>query len=147
MSARRATIKELSQDEVWQPIEEVNTSEKRNIFSNMPRPLRHRFGTLSLNGHLVPCWKYLGGRLTIPMRFRSLVIHSFGGAQLTFLNTLEDKAYSVQHSKKRFFSLAWRMIKTLVRFIREHDEIKAKYRKGYPEMTTKSYWQKVLEKS
>lgn len=144
MSARRAFIKALVRDEAWQDAEDGLEQGQRRLFSRMPRRLRHYFGLLTLNGHLLPFWSALGDRLVLDIGARGLVYPAFGGARLTYVNTDGSKAYTVRHSKRRFFSLAWRMARTLAAFRRSHAALKADYRKGYAEMTTRDYWQATL---
>ncbi|UWQ35159.1 hypothetical protein K3555_21600 (plasmid) [Leisingera sp. M527] len=143
MSARRADIKALIKDEAWQPAETLSTAERRR-FSRLPRRLRHYLGLFTLNGHLVPFWKMIGDRMVLNIGERGLVFPAFGGARLTYLNTDGSKGYTVTHSKRRFFSLAWRMAKTLAAFRRDHSRLKAVYRSGYAEMASKPYWEKTL---
>lgn len=48
-------------------------------------------------------------------------------------------------SKRRFFSLAWRMTQTLSEFYRNYDSLKQAYRQGYADMANKGYWEKTLK--
>ncbi len=144
MSARRAAIKELAGDEAWQPVDTQPLHEGHRRMTRLSRRWRTRLGLLTLNGHIVPFWRLFASRLRLEIKHRGLVYYALGGAQVTFLNTDRDKAYTVTHDKKRFYKIAWEIGKTLWQFHRDFDQIKAAYRKGYPEMTTKSYWQKTL---
>lgn len=143
MSERRARIKSMINDEAWREIE-VQESRERRRFSKMPRLLRHYFGIITLNGHLIPFWNLIGDRKILKIGERGLVLPAFGGAQLTYLNTQRDKGYVVTQSKAKFFSLAWRMLTTLLEFRRSYDALQAAYRQGYDEMTTRSYWTQTL---
>lgn len=143
MSKRRADIKALMKNENWVDLSQLDLSEKRR-FSRLPRRLRHYMGVFTLNGHLVPFWSKIGDKMVLPISERGLVFPAFGGADMVFLNTARTKGYRVVHSKTRFFSLCWRILKTLVEFCRNHDALKAKYRKGYAEMASKTYWDKTL---
>ncbi|UWQ81932.1 glycosyl transferase (plasmid) [Leisingera sp. S132] len=145
MSARRAAIKALVRDEIWQ-----DTASQplpgRARFSRLPRRLRHYLGLLTLNGHLLPFWTRFGDRMRLDISGRGLVFPAFGGARLTYLSTDGSKAYTVRHSKARFFSLAWRMTKTLRAFCSSYPQLRAAYRKGYGEMTARPYWEKTLNR-
>ncbi|MEY8802421.1 hypothetical protein AB9K35_19270 [Leisingera sp. XS_AS12] len=144
MSQRRADIKALMKDEVWQDAAEA-PAPGRARFSRLPRRLRHYLGLFTLNGHLVPFWKTIGDRMQLDIGDRGLVFPAFGGARLTYFNTRKDKAYTVTQSKRRFFSLAWRMTQTLSEFYRNYDSLKQAYRQGYADMANKGYWEKTLK--
>jgi hypothetical protein len=145
MSARRAVIKEMAADEAWKPVAELDLSEHRKGVATWAHRARHYWGTLTLNGHLLP----FGGasRLVLDINRRALVIEAFGAARVSYLNTNRDKAYTVQRSRKRFFALIWQMLKLTLRFRREFDEVQDKYRNGYEARTSKGFWQKTLGKS
>lgn len=144
MSQRRADIKALMQDEVWRDAAEA-PAPGRARFSRLPRRLRHYLGLATLNGHLIPFWKSIGDRMVLDISGRGIVFPAFGGARLTYFNTRGDKAYTVTHSKRCFFSLAWRMTKTLLAFRSSYGSLKAAYRKGYADMASKAYWEKTLD--
>ncbi|NVK13638.1 MAG: glycosyl transferase, partial [Rhodobacteraceae bacterium] len=143
MTARRAAIAALIRDEAWQDVPAAGPGERR-LFSRLPRRLRYYFGLVTLNGHLIPFWSRTGDRLVLDIEARGLVPPAFGGARLTYLNTARSKGYTVTHSKRRFFSLAWRMARSLLAWQRGHSRLRAAYRKGYGEMTSRSYWEKTL---
>ncbi|MDC0660431.1 glycosyl transferase [Leisingera sp. SS27] len=152
MSARRAAIKALIRNEAWQqlpaaapdgPGSQAGLSERR-LFSRLPRRMRHYFGLFTLNGHLLPFWTRLGDRMVLDISARGTVFPAFGGARLTYLNGSRTRAYTVTQSKRRFFSLAWRMACSLLAWQRGHGRLRAAYRKGYGEMASRAYWEKTL---
>jgi len=145
MSTRRAAIKELTTDEVWQPIAQEPQGESHKRLTRLARPLRTKVGLLTLNGHLIPFWSRLGSKLRLEIKHRGLVYYALGAAQVTYLNTNRDKAYTLHHSKRRFFSILWDAVKTTRAFCRDFDQIQAAYRSGYKDRTTKAYWAKTLD--
>ncbi|MDX1779814.1 MAG: hypothetical protein R3256_00700 [Thalassovita sp.] len=146
MAERRARIRELARDEEWQEIGTVDLSERHRVFSRLPAPIRHYFGLITINGHLAPFWSWLGSRPVLKIGQRGLVDESFGAARLTFLNTARDKAYALPHSKRRFFAISWRLAGTLLRYLRIHRVLKDEYRDRYPNMTSRAYWEKALDR-
>ncbi|NRB19377.1 MAG: hypothetical protein HRU33_17850 [Rhodobacteraceae bacterium] len=146
MAARRAQIKALTTTEVWQDID-PNTVKQRHKYTRRSGHRRHRLGIYSLNGHLLPLSAQRWDRIILEIGERGQLHRAFGAAQITYLNTAQTQGYTVTQSKRRFFSICWRMTKTLVQFLRGHDPLKATYRQGYNRMTSKSYWQKKLYKS
>ena len=143
MAARRATIKEMMQTEVWQEIAPGAQAERRKLTKRSRRRLE-RLGKYTLNGHLVPFSARRWDRIVLGIGKRGIVFPAFGAAQITYLNTAGNKGYTVQQSKREFFAICWEMTKTLIRFLRAHDRIKAAYREGYDEMASQAYWQKRL---
>lgn len=143
MADRRATIKGMMKTEVWQDVDPRHLSERRKK-TLKPRPRLERLGKYTLNGHLVPFSGRRWDRIVLGIGDRGIVFPAFGAAQITYLNTARDKGYTVRQSKRKFFAIGWEMTRTLVRFLREHDRIKAAYREGYEDLTSRAYWQKKL---
>jgi galactofuranosylgalactofuranosylrhamnosyl-N-acetylglucosaminyl-diphospho-decaprenol beta-1,5/1,6-galactofuranosyltransferase len=143
MAERRATIKEMMKAEVWQDMNSEGIKQRRRYTNRSPKR-RHRLGVWTLNGHLVPLSRWRWDRIVLGIGERGMVFPAFGAAQITYLNTARDKGYTVTQSKRRFFSLCWQMTKTLVRFLRDYQDIKAAYRNGYDTLTTRNYWEKKL---
>lgn len=144
MAPRRATIKDMIKDEVWQAIDPEEVEERRKI-THRAFHRRHRLGVFTLNGHLVPFSGVRWDRITLEMGERGLMFPAFGAAKITYLNTARDKGYTVTQSKGRFFSIGWQMTKTLVRFVAGFKTLKTTWRMGYDGMTTRDYWLKKLE--
>lgn len=144
MSARRAAIKALAADEAWQPIAEQPHQERHSRLTRLPRPLRTRIGLVTLNGHIIPFWSRFASHLRLKIGQRGLVYFALGAARVTYMNTDQDKAYTVRHDKKRFYAILWQMIRTTWAFCRNFDTIKAAYHTGYQDMTQKSYWERTL---
>lgn len=145
MSERRARIKAMIRDEVWTPLP-APPAPGQPRFTRMRRKMRHYLGLSTLNGHLLPFWRRLGDRSVLPIGDRGLVFPAFGAARITYLNTARDKGYTVTHSKRRFYALAWEMTRTLIAFLRGFDRLKADWREGYGAMTQTGYWERTLER-
>ncbi len=144
MSARRAVIKDLAADEAWQPHKPEAVVTRTPKVKRAWRKMRTALGLLTLNGHLVPFWSRLASRRTLSIAERGLVYFALGASEITFVNTDQDKAYRLRHSKWRFFKVVWEMAIIMFRFYRNFDAIKAGWREGYADMTTEVYWQRVL---
>lgn len=143
MAERRAVIKEMMQTEIWQDIDPQSLVERRKYTRRSPKRL-HRMGVWMLNGHLVPFSARRWDRIVLGIGERGIVHPAFGASQITYLNTARDKGYTVTQSKRQFFSICWQMTKTLVRFLREYDDLRAAYRSGYDDLTSRDYWDKRL---
>lgn len=143
MAARRATIKEMMQTETWGDLEPGQLTQRRRL-TRISRPWRTRLGIFTLNGHLVPFSGRFWDRIVLTMADRGIVYPAFGATRITYLNATSDKGYTVTQSKRAFFGLCWRMLKTLLRFRREFAALRAAYRSGYDAQTTRAYWEKKL---
>lgn len=143
MAARRATIKEMTETEVWRDLTPADMQERRKK-TLKSRNRRHRLGIWTLNGHLVPFSARLWDRIVLHVGERGIVFPAFGAARITYLNTAADKGYVVAQSKAQFFAIGWQMTGILWRFLRCHQELKQQYRDGYDAMTTRGYWQDKL---
>jgi len=143
MADRRARIKTLIQNEAWQDVSTLDMVECKNL-PRLPRWLRHYLGIFTLNGHLIPFSTLLSDRIVLGIGKRGKAHLAFGASQIVYLNTAQTKGYTVTQSKRRFFSICWRVIKTLVQFLRHHNQLKADYRQGYSKMAQKTYWQQKL---
>ncbi|WP_412074404.1 glycosyltransferase family 2 protein [Tritonibacter mobilis] len=144
MNARRAVLKDLAADEAWQPHKPEAVVTRTPKVKRAWRKMRTALGLLTLNGHLVPFWSRLASRRTLSIAERGLVYFALGASEITFINTDQDMAYRLRHSKWRFFKVVWEMTIVMFRFYRNFDAIKAGWREGYADMTTEVYWQRVL---
>lgn len=143
MSTRRATIKDITGNEAWQPAQTIVERHKR--LTRLSRSLRTKIGLLTLNGHLVPFWSHFASHIKIEARQRGLVYYTLGAAQITFFNAERDQSYTVTHDKKRFYKTVWKIARTTWAFCRSYEALKAAYRQGYADMTTREYWHKALD--
>lgn len=145
MQDRQAAIRALTRVEHWHRIDSPALPERRR-FSRLPRRLRHILGLASLNGHLLPFWSRIGDHMVLDIDARGLVFPAFGGARLTYVSDDASRGYTLHHSKRRFFTLAWQMFTTLLRWLHQHGRLKRAYRRGYEEMTSRAYWDAKLKR-
>ena len=143
MAERRATIRAMMNTEVWRDIGPDRIEERRKYTRRSPAS-RNRLGLYTLNGHLMPLSGRRWDRIVLGIGERTSLFPAFGATQITYLNTARDKSYTVTQSKRRFLSICWQSAKTLVRFMREYNDLKAAYRGGYKTLTTRDYWEKKL---
>jgi hypothetical protein len=143
MAERRGRIKAMTNVETWRPADDFDLTERRRYTLRRGRGWM-RFFVYSLNGHLLPFWNRRADRIVVGMGERGTLHPTWGAQQITYLNATRDKAYMVKQSKRRFFGFAWRLMGTTRRFLRDYKELKAAYRTQYPQMTSKSFWEKTL---
>jgi len=143
MSARRAIIGAMVKTETWRDIDPQMIVERRR-YTQGPIERRRRWGRYTLNGHLVPGSARRWDRIVLEADRRADLVAGFGAAQITYLNATRDKGYTVTQSKWQSLVICWQMTGVWLRFLWGHRALKAAYRRGYGEMTTRAYWEKIL---
>ncbi len=146
MAQRRADIKALIKKEAWRDVSELDLKQRRGFFHKSARFKRAVFYP-TLNGHLFPFYRKFADRLVLNMGERGLLGPAYGAHRVTYLNSTGLKGYTVQMERVRAFKLGVRMIKLLRKFAKEHDRLRAEYRKGYDKLTTEEYWDKKLKRA
>lgn len=141
-AAQRAAVKALYKVESWKAVGDFDLKERRRYWAG--HGLGYKFFRWTLNGHLLPFYNIWGNRVVLQPRDRNNFAPIWGAAKLTYLNSTRDKAYTVQHSKSRFFGQAFRLLWLTARLYFGYGALLAKYRKGYAEITVPSFWQRVL---
>ena len=141
-SAQRAAVKALTKLEVWRPVGDIDLTERRRFWAG--HGWRYKFYRASLNGHLLPFFNRFGNRVVLPPRERSQYAPIWGASRITYLNSARDKAYTVTQSKTRFVVLTTQLLWLTLRTVLGYKALRAKYRKGYPEITTRAYWNNAL---
>jgi len=143
MSARRAAIGAMVKTEIWRDIDPQMIPQRRR-YTLRPIERRRRWGRYTLNGHLVPGSARRWDRIVLEADRRADLVAGFGAAQITYLNAARDKGYTVNQSKWQFLVICWQMAGIWLRFLWRYRALKAAYRRGYGQMTTRAYWEKTL---
>lgn len=142
-AAQRAAVKALYKVEAWKPVAEMDLRERRRYWAGDGR--LYQLFRWTLNGHLLPFFSVWGNRIVLQPRDRNNFAPVWGTSKITYLNSTREKAYTVTHSKMRFFAQAFRLMWLTARTYFGYGALLAKYRKGYAEITVPSFWQRVLK--
>ncbi len=142
-SAQRAAVKALYKVESWKPVGDMDMRERRRYWAGHGG--LYKFFRWGLNGHLLPFYNLWGNRIVLQPRDRNNFAPVWGASRITYLNSTREKAYTVKQSKLRFYGQAFRLLWLTARLYFGYGALKAKYRKGYAEITVPSFWQKVLK--
>ncbi|MBV1863463.1 MAG: glycosyltransferase [Rhodobacteraceae bacterium] len=144
MAERRAQIKELVHDELWQPVDANELEEKVSFDpnSNKFRRLLYRFG---LNGHLIPFYKFWANRIIVPPQDRGNLNICWGTCEITYLNSDRTKGYTTRLNRLRGLRLLFRAARYYVKFRMMYPSLRKEYRDSYPEIASKDYWQDVYK--
>lgn len=132
----RAKVAALITTERWR-----NTAMPSGLLAPRRNPLwKQALSRLTFNGHLVPFWSWLAPKTAIHPNVRSQVwpVMITSGARL--YDRSGTRAYTVTHSKSRFFSIGLRALLLASRWCIAYPTIKAKHRAAYAQATTSDYW-------
>ena len=140
-AAQRAAVKAIYKRESWTTAAEFNLTQRPKRKLSW---LRHQFYRLTLNGHLLPFYNLWGAKVVMQPRERNSFDRVWGASRITYLNSTRSKAYMVQQSKLRFFAQCFQLLWLTLRLWFGYRALLAKYRKGYAEIATPSFWRKVL---
>ncbi|WP_228028765.1 glycosyltransferase [Donghicola mangrovi] len=142
MAQRRGDLKELTNDEAWKPIARDQALPPRRD-THPPVWYRHLM-KLTLNGLLVPGFNRLGKKITLHASERGHIGYMWGASEITYLNTDQNKYYTVRHSK----ASAWRELRRFFAnahaFSKKYPELSVQYRLAYNEYTSEPYWRAKL---
>jgi len=146
MAERRATIKDMVKNEMFQPIDTHDLKEKISFDpnSNRFRRMLYRFG---LNGHIIPFYKFWANRIIVPARDRGNIYICWGSRQITYLNADRSKGYTTRLDRFRGLKLMGRALRYYFKFRSIYPKLRKEYRDSYPEIASKSYWQDVYKDS
>lgn len=142
MSQRRGDIKALMKDEIWQVLDGEPPVERRRFNPN--RIPDRMLMKLTFNGHLLPFFSLYGNHVTLPAAIRGARRPIWGAAQITYVSADGKRSYTVRHNKTRALRAAWAYVKTTHQLWRDYDAVKNRWRKGYDELTTQAFWNKIL---
>lgn len=142
-SGPRAAIKALVKTEAWQPLADLDTTEKAG-FLDKRLGLRRRFYPFSLNGHFLPFYRFWGSRRVIPAWQRGHIDAAWGAYQLTFMNSTRDKGYVTRRNNIKALRLLTRLVAIWLRTVLGYRGLRAKYHGSYDRITTRDYWRGAL---
>lgn len=142
MAAKRGELKALTTTEVWV---DNGTDFPVTPIQDTPKPwIMRTIMKVLLNGHLVPGYRYLGARRTVIGDHRGAMGFYWGTAEMTVLSADGDKAYRVQHSKRRAAREGMKLLRNLVKLIRGYSALKQSYQATYGDMTSEGFWRPHL---
>lgn len=141
LSERRSQLNALRQTEAWTHRAELPT-ERRRVDPNrfLPRLLMK----VSLNGHFLPFFTWLGNHVTITAHRRWNPRALWGAAQVTYFNPATGHSYTVRHDKRRALRESARLLRLCLQLLRRYGPLQTQWQQAYPRLTAASYWRKAL---
>jgi len=146
MSARRATLKTIVKNEIWQPLPEGNTPVATNPARRLGR-FWFNYYRFSLNGHLLPMPAWISRKVVAPLSERSNLHMIWGSDEITYLNTDRTKSYTTRRDRLRGLKLLGRTIRIFFKFRARYPALCKEYRDSYPQIASKDYWREVYKDS
>lgn len=141
MSVRRKELAELRQVEQWEYCPTPpHTKQRWNPHKRLTRIVMR----LTLNGLLIPGWRYIGNQVTLPASERWAIREHWGVSQATYFDKGARKSYTVQHNKLRALKCSWRSAKLILELYRRYPALKAEWTEAYPRLTGQAFWHKAL---
>jgi GT2 family glycosyltransferase len=144
MAERRARIKGMVKEEVFQPID-VQELEEKVTFDPHSTRFRRRLYRFGLNGHLIPFYKFWANRIVVLPQDRGNLHICWGVCKITYLNADRSKGYTTRLDRWRGLRLMARAMWYYFKFRTMYPELRKQYRDSYPEIASKAYWQDVYK--
>ena len=144
MNVRRQTLGAMIKDEKWTDIKSLTPNLH---YRSNPNESKFKILVLkyTLNGHLLPFFKWYSNRVEVKPADRSSLHAAWGASRLTYFDRTGNFGYTVQHSKLRAAQLLWQTAKTALKFLIKYPTLIKQYRDDYGKMTSKSFWVNLLE--
>lgn len=139
MAQRRKDLKEMTRTEVWTPVD----FPPRYRHGKASRPLRALL-LMTLNGHLLPFSNLFGSNLVLKAWAREDFRQVYGARRITYVNASRNAVYTVQRSRRRFWSESLRLVRNSLRLRRAYGRLQAEWQDGYPKLTSDEFWHRKL---
>lgn len=112
-----------------------------DTYAEIPRhALKRIFRIGSLNGHLIPTLFFKSkGMILDKAEFRTAGY--FRRKTVCLYHKEAKEGYFLQHDKKKFFSIWLQAVLVSFKMLINHKRLIAQYRKEYPYLTSKKYWE------
>lgn len=144
MAARRADLAKMRKVEAWKPLEGPPPASRRR-FDPRTNAIWRRVMKYSLNGYLLPFFSFWGNSVTLNAGQRGQLHEVWGAARVTYVSGDGSQYFTVRHSKLRALREGVTMLRSMARLAWDYRTIRANWRKGYKELTTRDFWTRTLD--
>ncbi|MGX9357561.1 hypothetical protein ACS3SW_20975 [Roseobacteraceae bacterium S113] len=100
---------------------------------------------LTLNGVLMPFFRRMGNRITLPSEARWNIPEHWGAYEVTYYDPSARRAYTVKLSRLRAIRESLATLRVIWAFRRDYDRLKAAWQEAYPELTSDGFWHAALD--
>lgn len=143
MATRRAEMGQLQKVERWTPCPMPPADKARRL--NPEWWITRVFMKLTLNGLLIPGFRYIGDHIVVPTSKRWRIRDHWGVASVTYYDAGEHKAYTVRHNKRRALRSSWQTFRQIWALYKAYPELKIQYTQGYAHLTDRAFWDDALQ--
>lgn len=145
MAARRKEIGAFTQVERWEYEEEAQKTRPRDrdwlpAHRRLPRVL----SKITLNGHLMPGFAWIGNRIVLPAHDRGARRPIWGAARISYISADGERSYTVQHSKAKAFNVSLPILRAMWAILFNYTALRENWQKGYEELTGTKFWHDIL---
>lgn len=142
MVTRRGQISNLTITEVWKPAEAPPIE---RIRLNPQNPVTRLIMILTLNGLLVPFFSRFGNKISLTVQAGKQRSSLWGAAQITYLDTSTDAAYTAVHSKRSALREVLKLLRHVTLILWRYKRLKSDWQSGYTRLTTsEDFWVEKL---
>lgn len=142
MAKRRAEIGKLQVVERWVPCPMQPAQKDRHL--NPEWWITRTLMKLTLNGLLVPGFRYIGDDVVLPTSERWRIRDHWGVASVTYYDAGDHKSYTVRHNKRRAVATSWRTFKLIWALRKAYPDLKKQWTNEYGRLTDRPFWNEVL---
>lgn len=142
MSNRRAVIAGLRKDETLRDEPKQFHPSKRRF--NPDKRWKRKLMIATLNGHLIPFFRYFGDHVEIKTNERGQLHRVWGASVVRTTDVNTQKSFTLVHSKRKAARQIGIFLKNAMHFWLNYDKISKDWRSGYPRLASESYWNKRL---
>lgn len=144
MTARRADLTRLRQSEAWHPIPQGVTPPKTRRWLNPDRRWVRIGLQITLNGHLLPGFRFYGNHVVLHPGQRGQLHPCWGAARVTYWDAQAGQFFTMRHSKTRFARQFLRLMGHSLRLLTGYGGLKRRWQMGYARLTRPEWWHKRL---
>ena len=146
MAERRKQIGALTQVERWKDEDREKIGRPRaRAWLPAQRWLSRTLMKVTLNGHLLPGFKLIANRITLPAGSRGQIRPVWGAGTITYVTADGKKSYTVRHSKRQAWRTSLPVLRAMLRVWFTYPQLRSRWQSGYQELTDPGFWPKTLK--
>jgi GT2 family glycosyltransferase len=145
MAARRKEIGALYSQERWQSEEMLkNRRSPDRVWLPAHKWFPRFLMKISLNGHFLPGFKFIGNQITLPAAMRGQLRPVWGASEISYISADGNKSYIVRHNKIKAIRATVQVLRHMLNFWWSYKATCNDWRQGYQAMTQRPFWTDIL---
>ncbi len=148
LSTRRKEIGDLTRIERPKTFQDTNALKARSrAWIPASRLLPRFMMKVTLNGHLLPGFRYVSNRIVLPDQKRGQIRPIWGASEISYISADGARSYTVHHHKGKAWQTTRAILGDMLQMWRGYEATQEKWRKGYDSLTAQSFWENRLNVS